>query len=146
MTAQHTELSYKRFNLIKVYFGAVQYSSCVFYQLFQCSAISGDTSGSSDCEIYSTNYVMMWPTCYSDTFFNFCYFCIMLCSVEFLQHSVDLPVDGCLVAEIQQIVCQVVHYIYRRLKTIEIFKQPPLNVVAYKRWSPIRGSVYSDLT
>ena len=70
----------------------------------------------------------------------------LLCSVEFLQHSVDLPADGCLVAEIQQIVCQVVHYIYRRLKTIEIFKQPPLKVVAYKRWSPIRGSVYSDLT
>ena len=46
--------------------------------------------------------------------------------------------------EIQQIVCQVVAY--RRLKTIENFKQSSLKVVAYERWSPTRGSIYSDLT
>ena len=48
-------------------------------------------------------------------------------------------------------VCQVVAY--GRLKTIENFKQSSLNVVAYKTWSLMRGSIrptrifiYSDLT
>ena len=45
---------------------------------------------------------------------------------------------------IQQIVCQVVAY--GRLKAIENFRQSSLEVVAYKRWSPTRGSIYSDLT
>ena len=34
----------------------------------------------------------------------------------------------------------------REVKTIENFKQSSLKVVAYKRWSPTRGSIYSDLT
>ena len=47
-------------------------------------------------------------------------------------------------AEKQHIVSQVVAY--GRLKTIENFKQSSLEVVAYERWSPTRGSIYSDLT
>ena len=46
--------------------------------------------------------------------------------------------------EIQQIVRQVVAY--ERLKTIENYKQSSLKVVVYERWSPTRGSIYSDLT
>ena len=33
---------------------------------------------------------------------------------------------------------------YGRLKTIENFKQSSLKLVAYERWSPTRGSIYSD--
>ena len=40
-------------------------------------------------------------------------------------------------------MCQVVAY--GRLKTIENFKQSSLKVVAYERWSPTRGSIYSAL-
>ena len=40
-------------------------------------------------------------------------------------------------------LCQVVAY--GRLKTIENFKQSSLKVVGYERWSPSRGSIYSDL-
>ena len=69
---------------------------------------------------FTASAVMMWPICYSDTFFNFRPW------------------------EIQQIVCQVVAY--GRLKTIENFKQSSLKVVAYERWSPTRSSIYCDLT
>ena len=83
------------------------------------------TSGSADC-VFTASALLMWPICCNDTFFNFCPW------------------------EIQQIVCQVVAY--GRSKTIKnvkkiISKSGCLReVVAYERWSPTRGSIYSNLT
>ena len=62
----------------------------------------------------------MWPICCNNTFFNFRPW------------------------EIQQIVCQLVAY--GRSKTIKNLKKTSLKVVAYERWSPTRGSIYSNLT
>ena len=80
-------------------------------------AISGDTSGSSDCEMYDM--------------------------ANMLQRQIFQFPPGR--ERLQQILCgQVVAC--GRLKTIEHFKQSSLKVVVYERWSLTRGSKYSGLT
>ena len=91
----------------------MKYSACVFYHLFQCCTISNLIPRVSPLHVpgkrdpgnevvlpvaptvrFTASAGMMWPICYSYTFFNF---------------------RPC---EIQQIVCELVAY--ERLKTIEI--------------------------
>ena len=68
---------------------------------------------------FTASVVMMWPICYSDTLFNFNF-----------RDTADFLSNGRL----------------REIKTAENFKQSSLKVLAYERWSPTRGSIYSDFT
>ena len=79
-------LSYKGFNLIKVHFSA-QYSIVHVY-FINCfnDKLYRETLPVAPIVRFTASAVMMWPICYSDTFFNF------------------RPWG------IQQIVCQVVAY------------------------------------
>ena len=63
---------------------------------------------------FMASAAMMWPICYSDTFFQF----------PPVRDTADC---------VQQVVA------FARLKTIENFKQSSLKVVAYERWSFTRG-------
>ena len=71
MTAQHIELSYKRFNPIEVYFSAVH---VYFINCFNAKLYRETLLVLAPTVRFTAPAVMMRPTCYSDTIFNFCPF------------------------------------------------------------------------